>query len=99
MNKIIFIFFSFVLLTSCMQSSAMLGPAITGATSGNLYQTGLSYGANMAIEEKTGKTIIKHISNSYKENKEEKITIKRQEKLKILIKRHVQIVQEKLNKK
>ncbi len=34
------------LLNGCVQSTAMLGPAYTFSTSGNIFQTGLSYSSN-----------------------------------------------------
>jgi len=42
MKKIILIFISFVLLVGCVQSFALLGPAITGASTGKVYHAGLS---------------------------------------------------------
>ena len=56
MRKIILILASFVLLVSCVQSFALLGPAITGASTGKVYHAGLSYGSNMLMEKVTGKT-------------------------------------------
>ena len=56
MKKIILIFISFVLLVGCVQSFALLGPAITGASTGKIYHAGLSYGSNMLMEKVTGKT-------------------------------------------
>jgi hypothetical protein len=34
----------------------LLGPAITGASTGKVYHAGLSYGSNMLMEKVTGKT-------------------------------------------
>ena len=56
MKKIILILVSFVLLVGCVQSFALLGPAITGASTGKVYHAGLSYGSNMLMEKATGKT-------------------------------------------
>ena len=61
MKKIVCFLFILVLLTGCMQSTAMIGPAITVVTSGNIYQAGLSYGTNMTIKEKTGKSPSEHV--------------------------------------
>ena len=56
MKKIILIFISFVLLVGCVQSFALLGPAITGASTGKAYHAGLSYGSNKLMEKAIGKT-------------------------------------------
>ena len=39
-----------IFLSGCIQSSALLGPGITVATTGNVVQAGLQYGANTAIK-------------------------------------------------
>ena len=61
MKKIILIFISFVLLVGCVQSFALLGPAITGASTGKVYHAGLSYGSNKLLEKVTGKTSSEHM--------------------------------------
>ena len=61
MKKIILILVSFVLLVGCVQSFALLGPAITGASTGKAYHAGLSYGSNMLMEKVTGKTTSEHM--------------------------------------
>ena len=65
MNKIktIFVLSFLIFLNGCMQSSAMMGPAITIATTGNIYQAGLSYTTNQIIVKETGKTTLKHLDN------------------------------------
>ena len=49
------------MLTGCFQSIALLGPAITGASTGKIYQAGLSYGTNMIMLQATGKTTSEHM--------------------------------------
>ena len=49
------------MLTGCFQSIALLGPAITGASTGKIYQAGLSYGTNMIMFQATGKTTSEHM--------------------------------------
>ena len=50
MYKKIFLFLSFVLLTNCSTpTTAFLGPIITGAKTGSVYQASLSYGSNKII--------------------------------------------------
>jgi len=59
--KIILLLVSFVFLSGCFQSIAYLGPAITGASTGKIYQAGLSYGTNMIMLQTTGKTTSEHM--------------------------------------
>ena len=54
--KKIFLLLCFVFLSGCFQSMALLGPAITGASTGKIYQAGLSYGTNVIMLQATGKT-------------------------------------------
>ena len=63
MKKILLILVSFVLLEGCVQSLALLGPAITGASTGKIYHAGLSYGTNLMMEKATGKTASEHMIN------------------------------------
>ena len=61
----------FIFLSGCFQSIVYLAPAITGASTGKMYQAGLSYGTNMIMEQITGKTTSEHmlgILNSKEEN-------------------------------
>ena len=59
--KTILLLVSFVFLSGCFQSIAFLGPAITGASTGKIYQVGLSYGTNIIMEQATGKTTSEHM--------------------------------------
>ena len=61
MKKILLILVSFVLLEGCVQPLALLGPAITGASTGKIYHAGLSYGTNFMMEKATGKTASEHM--------------------------------------
>tara|TARA_B110001450_G_scaffold183619_1_gene171679 strand:+ start:306 stop:632 length:327 start_codon:yes stop_codon:yes gene_type:complete len=56
LKKIIFSVFVVSFLTGCLQNTAFLGPALTVASSGNIYHAGLSYGSSHAIKKMTGKT-------------------------------------------
>ena len=51
--KIFFIIFSLIFLNGCLQTTALLGPGITIATTGNVLQAGFQYGANTVIENET----------------------------------------------
>ena len=59
--KTILLLVSFVFLSGCFQAIAYLGPAITGASTGKIYQAGLSYGTNMIMFQATGKTTAEHM--------------------------------------
>ena len=44
-------------LSGCAQNAALLGPAYTLASSGNIYHAGLTYGTNEVITKTTGKSV------------------------------------------
>ena len=62
--KISFIFFSLIFLSGCLQSTALLGPSMTVATTGNVLQAGIQYGANTAIKNETGKDTLEHLQDA-----------------------------------
>ena len=57
----------FVLLTGCTQSVAVLGPAITVATTGSVNQALLSGTINTGIKHQTGKGISEHMVQTLNE--------------------------------
>jgi len=61
-----------LLLNGCLQNTVFLGPAVTAASTGNIYHAGLSYSSNIAITRITGKTpmdnIKKALERDVKEN-------------------------------
>ena len=61
-EKLIFLLFSLATLNGCVESTALLGPAISVGTSGNVYQASLSYASNTIIYNATGKTPIEHVA-------------------------------------
>ena len=62
--KLYFILLSFIILTGCFQSSALLGPGMTIVSTGNVAQAGFHYGANTAIKKETGKYPITHFKET-----------------------------------
>ena len=72
LKKIIAGLFLLFFLNGCVQSTALLGPAYTLASTGNIYQAGLSYGSNKAVEEITGKSTTENIK-SLTDSKKSKI--------------------------
>ena len=63
LKKIIAGLFLLFFLNGCVQSTALLGPAYTLASTGNIYHAGLSYSSNQAIENITGKTPTENIKS------------------------------------
>ena len=57
-----------VLLNSCAQSTAMVGPAYTFVSTGNIFQTGFTIGANKMVEKETGLSTSEIISNKLNED-------------------------------
>ena len=62
-KKIISGFFLLCFLNGCVQSTALLGPAYTLVSTGNVYQAGLSYGSNQAVKKITGKSTTENIKS------------------------------------
>ena len=60
-KKIVFGFFTLSILAGCASPTAMLGPAYTLTSTGNVLQAGLSYGSNEMITMYTGKTPIENV--------------------------------------
>ena len=92
--KISFIFLSLVFLTGCFQTTALLGPGVTMASSGNLIQAGLHYGANTAIKNETGKNTLEHIKQAV-DSKNEKKKFKMQ--FTEIVKKRFEITRKKLS--
>jgi hypothetical protein len=59
-----------IFLSGCIQSTALLGPGITIATTGNIMQAGLQYGANTAIKNETGKDALTHLKDAVNEEQD-----------------------------
>lgn len=91
--KTFFVIFILVILSGCIQTTSLLGPGITVATTGNVLQAGLQYGANTALKKETGKDVLTHIKDSVDEKNEEK---KLHVKLKQLIESRIEITRQKL---
>ena len=70
--KTSFLFLSLIFLNGCLQSTAMLGPGLTLATSGNVLQAGFQYGANNAIKNETGKDVITLVKDVVEEDQKNK---------------------------
>ena len=77
LKKIIAGLFLLFFLNGCVQNTALFGPAYTMASTGNIYQAGLTYGSNQAVKKITGKSPTENIQ-SLVDNK--KIKIEEKEK-------------------
>ena len=66
LKKILIGLFLICFLNGCVQSVALLGPAYTLVSTGNLYYAGLSYGSNQAVKKVTGKTTTGNIKSLLK---------------------------------
>ena len=72
LKNIIAASFLLFFLNGCVQSTALLGPAYTMASTGNIYHVGLSYGSNQAVKNITGKSPAENIQ-SLVDNKKKKV--------------------------
>ena len=68
--KIFFLILISISLSGCIQSTALLGPGITFATTGNVMQAGLQYGANKAIKKETGKDVLTHLKEAVEQEQD-----------------------------
>ena len=59
-------------LNGCVQNTALLGPAITIGTTGNIVEAGLKLGTNHVIKQETGKDALTHITDAVDEDKRKK---------------------------
>ena len=71
-KKIIFLIIVLIPLNACLQSTALMGPGVTVATSGNIAQAGFQYGTNKIIEKQTGKNTLGLITDVIEDSKIEK---------------------------
>ena len=69
LKKIITGLFLLLFLNGCVQGTALLGPAYTLTSTGNIYQAGLTYSSNKAISKITGKTVAENIKSFVEDKK------------------------------
>ena len=60
MKKILSFLLTFILLTGCAESLALLGPTSTAVTGGNIAQSAFSSAANYGVKKQTGKSPMEH---------------------------------------
>ena len=66
-----------VILSGCAQSTAMIGPVLTLASSGNMSQAGLTFVSNKVVEKETGMDTVSYVSKKI-EKQNSKIKLKRE---------------------
>ena len=71
--KIILGIFLISVLSGCVQNTAFFGPAVTVASTGSVYQAGLSYASTKTIIKFTGKTPTENLKFFLDNNKEDDI--------------------------
>tara|TARA_B110000467_G_scaffold103006_1_gene93491 strand:+ start:1067 stop:1360 length:294 start_codon:yes stop_codon:yes gene_type:complete len=71
--KIILGIFLISVLSGCVQNTAFFGPAVTVASTGSIYQAGLSYASTKTIIKFTGKTPTENLKFFLDNNKEDDI--------------------------
>ena len=91
--KIYFLIIISISLSGCIQSTALLGPGVTIATTGNIMQAGFQYGANTAIKKETGKDVLTHLKDVVEGEKENK---KLEHKIKNIATNTIEKVKKKL---
>ena len=64
--------FALIILNNCVGTSAsLLGPVITAAKTGNVYQAGLSYTSNNIIKNQLGSTPSEYVVNLINQDSDE----------------------------
>ena len=95
-KKIVLYFCISLFLTGCYQSTAMVGPAITFASTGNISQAGLAYMTNKAVEKETGMSTTEYVSTILEEKTKKNKNKKINEELMILVKTNFEETRKKL---
>ena len=67
-KRILIYIASTAILSGCAQSTAMLGPAITLASTGNVSQAGITFFTNKVVEKETGMNTVSLVSSKIEQN-------------------------------
>ena len=65
MKNFFFILISFIFLTGCVQSVALLGPAFTIVKTGSIHQAVVGETINQGIKKETGKNVGEHVKQFF----------------------------------
>ena len=91
--KIFSFIFCSIFLSGCIQTTSLLVPGITVATTGNIFQAGFQYGANTAIKNETGKNTLEHLQDAVESQSKSK---KFKKKFSDLVEKKFELTREKL---
>ena len=96
-NKIFIYILTAMVLSGCVQTTAMLGPGLTLVSTGNVVQAGINYSANKVIEDETGKTPTEHFKGSINKKEIKKLEINKiKKKFIILVKSNLKKTRKKI---
>ena len=90
MKKIFFSLFAATFLTSCLQSTAMIGPAMTLVSTGNASHALGTFITNKAVEEETGMQTHELIAKKVEEQQIKSKDIKINNELSSLLENNIQ---------
>ena len=71
-KKLIFVLLTSVFLSGCIETTALMGPSLTVATTGNINQAALAYGSNKLIKKETGKNPVEYVAYMLETTSEKK---------------------------
>ena len=97
--KFLFLFIIVILTNGCVQSTAMIGPAITLTSTGNIYQAGANFGANKAVENETGMTTSELVASQIQNNKKLVTNTELEKSLLILVDLNIEKTRKIIDKK
>tara|TARA_Y100000591_G_C21218101_1_gene398679 strand:- start:61 stop:384 length:324 start_codon:yes stop_codon:yes gene_type:complete len=101
LKKIILKLSILAFLSACTSPTAMLGPAYTLSSTGNIYQASFSYGTNQIITNYTGKSPIENLQEITKDQTIQRKNIRKKtlesEDFYILVKNKIENVKGTIN--
>ena len=86
-------FLTLIFLNGCFQSTALIGPGLTIASTGNVVQAGFQFEVNKAIKNKTGKDALILVKDAVEKDQKQK---KFHKNLKIMVEKRVKNFQKNL---
>ena len=95
-KKIILYFCLGCFLTGCMQTTAVLGPGLTFASTGNLPQAGVSFFTHKVIEQETGMDAVTLVSKKIEEGKVQKSQKRMNKNFMLLVKTNFEKTRKKM---
>tara|TARA_E500000331_G_scaffold173145_1_gene167371 strand:+ start:452 stop:769 length:318 start_codon:yes stop_codon:yes gene_type:complete len=70
-NRIFIYVITGLILSGCAQTTAMVGPALTLVSTGNISQAGVTFITNRAVKEETGMDTVSFVSKKIEEKQSE----------------------------